>query len=212
MESPALQQGEICCQIDCRPSNRSAEYQTNVTWKDFHQSFPVFLKQTGFVNHMTVKIFFLHGLESSSKGTKARYFANNFPAVVCKDFSGDLKERLRQLDKICTDAGNITFIGSSFGGLMATCFTLEHPDKVASLILLAPALNYGDYRPPKTKLPLPVTLIVGRYDTVTPADKVIPLAKETFSNLEVQLVNDDHMLHNSFPQLNWKSYLEEQHG
>jgi len=156
------------------------------------------------------KIFFLHGLDSSSRGTKARYFAANFPRVACPDFSGDLKERLKQLKEICSDSNNLTLIGSSFGGLMATCFALERPHKVARLILLAPALNYGNYCPPKITLTLPVTLIIGRHDTITPADKVIPLAEKTFSNLEVQLADDDHMLHNSFPQLDWSDYIREQ--
>ncbi len=157
----------------------------------------------------TPKTFFLHGLDSSSQGTKGRFFADNFPGLVSPDFKGDLAERLRVLETLCLNENDITFIGSSFGGLMAACFTIRHPEKVTNLILLAPALNYGEYRPPKKMLPTPTILIVGKHDTVTPADKIIPLAKKTFVNLEIRIEADDHMLHNSFKQLDWRKLLEE---
>ena len=155
----------------------------------------------------TAKIFFLHGLESSSKGTKARFFADNFPQIVSPDFCGDLEERLQQMEEICSGEDNLSLIGSSFGGLMATCFSLRYPERVTRLILLAPALNYENYCAPKKMLTMPAILIVGQHDTVTPADKVIPLAGKTFSNLEVLIKDDDHMLHNSFKQMDWSKLL-----
>ncbi len=155
----------------------------------------------------TTKIYFLHGLESSSKGTKARFFADSFPQVVSPDFSGDLKERLQQMEKICSAENGLSLIGSSFGGLMATCFALRFPDRVTRLTLLAPALNYGNYHAPKVMLPIPTILIIGQHDTVTPADKVIPLAEKTFSNLKVRIEDDNHMLHNSFKQMDWNKLL-----
>ncbi len=155
----------------------------------------------------TAKIFFLHGLESSSQGTKARFFSDNFPQVVSPDFSGDLEERLQQFEKICSGKNDLDLIGSSFGGLMAARFSLRYPERVARLTLLAPALNYGNYRAPEVMLPIPTIIIIGKNDTVTPADKVIPLAKKTFSNLEVRIEDDDHMLHNSFKQIDWDKLL-----
>ena len=153
------------------------------------------------------KLYFLHGLESSSQGTKARFFADNFPQVVSPDFSGDLEERLQQFEKICSGENDLSLIGSSFGGLMATCFALKYPEKVARLTLLAPALNYGNYRAPEVMLSIPTILIIGQKDTVTPAEKVIPLAEKTFSNLEIRIEDDDHMLHNSFKQMDWNKLL-----
>lgn len=49
---------------------------------------------------------------------------------------------LRQLDDLLADqqvAGDITLIGYSMGGAIATAFSSAHPDKVRHLILLAPA-------------------------------------------------------------------------
>ncbi len=155
----------------------------------------------------TAGTIFLHGLDSSSQGTKGRFFETNFPHIIRPDFDGDLEERLQQLGKICEEKSNLTFIGTSFGGLIATCFALKYCQRVTELILLAPALNYGDYRVPEIMLTIPTILVIGRHDTVTPPDLVIPLAEKTFSNLEVFIENDDHMLHNSFKKLDWETLI-----
>ena len=155
----------------------------------------------------TARTIFLHGLDSSSQGTKGQFFETNFPHIIRPNFDGDLEERLQSLEQICSDKSNLIFIGTSFGGLMATCFALKHSKRITRLILLAPALNYGDYRVPEIMLTIPTTLIIGQHDTVTPPDLVVPLAEKTFSNLEVFIENDDHMLHNSFKQLDWETLI-----
>jgi pimeloyl-ACP methyl ester carboxylesterase len=151
--------------------------------------------------------YFLHGLDSSGSGTKGRFFARNFPHVICPDFAGTLPDRLRQLEKLVNDGEHLILVGSSFGGLMATCFALAHPEKVTRLILLAPALNFAEYHPPAQLLPASTFLLIGKNDTVTPVDLVVPLAKATFANLQVHIANDDHMLHATFPQLDWQKLL-----
>jgi len=157
----------------------------------------------------TAETIFLHGLDSSGQGTKGRFFQAHFPHVIRPDFDGDLDNRLQQLEEICTGKDNLTFIGTSFGGLMATCFTLKYPKRVNQLILLAPALNYTDYRVPKTMLSIPTILVIGQHDTVTPVNLVIPLAEKTFSNIEIVVEDDDHMLHNCFKRLDWNSLVGE---
>ncbi|MDK9706670.1 MAG: alpha/beta fold hydrolase [Desulforhopalus sp.] len=153
------------------------------------------------------EIFFLHGLDSSGQGTKGRFFAEHFPHVHCPDFHGTLAERLDQLTALCRDLPRVVFIGSSFGGLMATCYAAGFPEKVTRLILLAPALNYGEYRPPQEKLQVPATLIIGNDDTVTPPAKVIPLAEQSFAQLTIHRVDDDHMLHGTFMAMAWHELL-----
>lgn len=155
--------------------------------------------------------YFLHGLESSGSGTKGRFFTRNFPQVVCPDFEGTLANRLKQLDELCEKHQQLTLIGSSFGGLMASCYAKEHLGKVTRLILLAPALNFGGYRPPTELLQIPTLLIIGKHDTITPAAVVAPLAKATFANLEIRIENDDHMLHDTFQWLDWQELLSGQH-
>lgn len=153
------------------------------------------------------QVFFLHGLDSSGQGSKGRFFAEHFPHVHCPDFAGTLDDRLHRLIALCWDRQNLILIGSSFGGLMATCYALRFQEKVARLILLAPALNFEGFRPPRLPSTVPVTLHIGRHDTVTPPDLVLPLARATFARLTITLEDDDHLLHDSFPAMPWHELL-----
>jgi 8-oxo-dGTP pyrophosphatase MutT (NUDIX family)/predicted alpha/beta hydrolase family esterase len=152
--------------------------------------------------------FFLHGLDSSSHGTKGRFFRDHFPHIHCPDFDGPLADRLHRLAELCRGLANVTLVGSSFGGLMATCHAIRFPDQVARLILLAPALNFPDFQPPQEKLALPTLLVIGNGDTVTPAKQVIALARATFADLETRVEEDDHMLHKSFMGMAWHELLQ----
>jgi len=152
--------------------------------------------------------YFLHGLDSSGRGTKGSWLSRHFPQVLCPDFSGDLEQRLTQLHTLCGDESELVFIGSSFGGLKATCYAIRHPDQVRRLILLAPALNF-EFTPPREKIAAPTLLVIGRRDVVTPPNPVVSLARQSFSNLEIRLVEDDHLLHGTFAGLEWTELLEE---
>ncbi|MFW2366066.1 MAG: alpha/beta hydrolase [Desulforhopalus sp.] len=156
---------------------------------------------------MKTDIFFLHGLESSGSGTKGRFLGQHFPHVIRPDFSGSLSNRLEQLKKLCCGSSSLILIGSSYGGLMATCFASDYPQSVVKLILLAPALNYESYHPPAEPSTIPTILIIGQHDTVTPPNPVIPLAEATFSNLDTRIMDDDHLLHKSFKSLDWQEML-----
>jgi pimeloyl-ACP methyl ester carboxylesterase len=155
---------------------------------------------------MTLTRYFLHGLDSSGSGTKGRFFAKHFPEVIRPNFSGSLEERLEQFTRISEEA-EWQLIGSSYGGLMAVHLALAHIDRVRSLILLAPALNFEGFAPPRERLAVQTFLLIGKNDTVTPIDPVIKLAEQTFSNLDLHIVDDDHLLHRSFSKLPWKQLL-----
>lgn len=150
---------------------------------------------------------FLHGLDSSGKGTKGTYLSRNFPEILCPDFFGSLQERLNQLTALCKGMQDLTLIGSSFGGLMATCYAIDNPGRVKQLVLLAPALNFEDYIPPPEMISTPTLLVIGEDDVVTPPELVLPAAEKTFSDLEVILADDDHMLHNTFQDLRWSELI-----
>lgn len=151
--------------------------------------------------------FFLHGLESSSKGTKAKFFKNNFEEIVSPDFKGDLGQRLNQLTTKLAFKDKVTLIGSSFGGLMATCYVQKHPEQIKKIILLAPALNFADFSPPEIPISIPVTLFIGKNDDVCPPEKVLPLAEKSFHNLQIHLLEDDHMLHKNYKKINWANII-----
>jgi pimeloyl-ACP methyl ester carboxylesterase len=152
-------------------------------------------------------IFFLHGLDSSGNGTKGRYFGEHFPEIQRPDFTGTLAERMEQLEQLVTGETHLRFIGSSFGGLMATCFAKQYQEKVTRLILLAPALNFAGFTPPRELVMIPTLLIIGEHDTVTPPHLVLPLAKATFGDLDIRLMDDDHLLHQTFADLDWQQLL-----
>ena len=62
---------------------------------------------------------FLHGLDSSVQGTKGRWFARHYPEVLLRNYDGDLKTRLDQLEHQVAGRDQLILVGSSFGGLMA---------------------------------------------------------------------------------------------
>ncbi|MEE4166703.1 MAG: alpha/beta hydrolase [Desulfocapsaceae bacterium] len=151
---------------------------------------------------------FLHGLDSSGRGTKGSYFAKHFPTMLRPDFEGSLSERMSQLTTVIAGLNELIIVGSSFGGLMGACLCREQPEKVKRLIMLAPALNFGEYRIPDSKVTTESLLVIGKEDTVTPPEAVIPAAKATFSQLQIQLVDDDHLLHHYFYQMDWPTLLD----
>ena len=152
-------------------------------------------------------IFFLHGLDSSSQGFKARWFRERFPRMRIHDYTGDFSSRLGQLEERTSGLDSYILVGSSYGGLMAACHARRYAGKCAALVLLAPALNFERYQPPPEKLAMPATLLIGAEDTVCPPELVLPLARQSFSRLKVKLVPDDHLLHHSFQQLDWPRLL-----
>ncbi len=152
-------------------------------------------------------LFFLHGLDSSSQGFKARWFRARFPQMRIHDYQGDLHSRLAQLEAESRGLERVILVGSSFGGLMAAYHAQRHPGQCAGLILLAPALNFGEYQVPAYKLDLAVTVMVGVADTLCPPERVLPLARQSFRRLAIHVMQDDHMLHHSFQQLNWPCLL-----
>jgi pimeloyl-ACP methyl ester carboxylesterase len=156
---------------------------------------------------LLMKIF-LHGLESSSKGSKASFLRNLYPEMEIPDFAGTLLERMSKLNIILAGHKNITLIGSSFGGLMATIYAMEFTDAVDRLVLLAPALNFPEFTSNIIKrIETPAWMIIGRDDTVTPSAEVIPMARKVFANLHYDEVDDDHMLARTFRTFDWDTLL-----
>jgi pimeloyl-ACP methyl ester carboxylesterase len=152
---------------------------------------------------------FIHGLDSSSRGTKGTFFHERYPEMIMEDFSGPLDQRMVQLERSLAAKNNLILVGSSYGGLMAAQFACKNKSRARQLILLAPALEHGDFSPyDTTPLELPVTLYHGRQDIVVLPEPTCLIAQRLFRNLEIHLVDDDHDLHRVFPTLNWDKLLE----
>jgi pimeloyl-ACP methyl ester carboxylesterase len=151
-----------------------------------------------------LKTLFLHGLESSGHGDKARHLATL--GVLTPTFTGTLQERMAQLEPWLCDGGRCVLVGSSFGGLMAALWTVAHVEQVERLILLAPALHRPEFvweRP----VPTPTLLIHGRQDEVVPFETVGEIAGKVFSDLTLRAVDDDHRLKRTSEASDWKALL-----
>jgi len=157
---------------------------------------------------MTTRIF-IHGLESSNQGTKSRFFREKYPDMIIPNFEGSLEQRLKKLEQVLSGYAAIRVVGSSFGGLMAAIFAMDHPLQVERLILLAPALSLLEAVPDKRDkiLSIPVWLYHGTSDTVLPPGTVIPVAQRIFRDLHLHEVDDDHMLHKTFRDIPWEELL-----
>lgn len=156
---------------------------------------------------MALKIF-LHGLESSNRGKKAVYFQEKFPGITIPYFRGSLQERMEKLNEILAGKSGIRLVGSSFGGLMAALFTKENESRVARLILLAPAINLmGSAPDQEKKITVPVWVYHGKNDELIPLKEVEKVAKSLFQELSFHTLDDDHFLHKSFEDIDWKKLL-----
>lgn len=133
---------------------------------------------------------FLHGLESSSQGRKAKVLAAM--GWETPDFTGDLAQRMAQLAPLLGEDPCL-LVGSSFGGLMAALWAVRHPSLVSRLVLLAPALHRPEFvcREP---VHVPTVLIHGVRDTIVPHQLVAERAGEAFLDLRVAWVEDGHRL------------------
>lgn len=155
-------------------------------------------------------IIFIHGLESSSQGTKGKWFNKNYPNVLLPDFPGSLDERMSKLNTILNGQDNLVLIGSSYGGMMASIFALEHEGRVKKVILFAPALNFSEFdKYVGRSTSVPAKLYVGNQDDICPPDRVVPRAQAVFTNLTIHLSEDDHLLKKTFRFLDWQNLLSQ---
>src|SRR3972149_311857 len=156
------------------------------------------------------RLIYLHGSESDSKSGKARQFREWFPGMLTPDFKGSFEERMNQLHSILSDKTNWTLIGSSLGGLMGVTFTQDHPTQVRKLILLAPALTLDPFASRSDLQPVSVPTIVvhGTLDTVVPLEPEREIILKVFTDVRYYVVNDDHRLHKTLHELDWKLLFE----
>ncbi|MBY9004845.1 MAG: alpha/beta hydrolase [Candidatus Lokiarchaeota archaeon] len=158
-------------------------------------------------------IIYIHGLESSGMGFKGRLLKNIFPEILTPDFEPHnsnisikslLKKRMLQLDIIINEKENWIIIGSSYGGLMGALYSLKHPKKVKMLILLAPFFGANLLNPSKFHpIDVPIVIFHGKNDLTASLKKSKTVSNILFSNLEYNIVDDDHYLHTTVKKINW---------
>jgi pimeloyl-ACP methyl ester carboxylesterase len=158
---------------------------------------------------MEITRVFIHGLDSSSHGTKGSFFRRLCPGMLMGDYEGPLEQRMAQLAGELAERENLILVGSSYGGLMAALYAFAHPERMRRLVLLAPALcHVGREAFPREPLQVPAVLYLGRFDELVLPGPTGEIAAALFSHLESHVVEDDHNLHAVFPTLDWRTLLE----
>jgi len=152
---------------------------------------------------------FIHGLESTSRGTKGAFFKERYPEMILEDFEGSFAQRMDKLEGLLANKTDLILVGSSYGGLMAAVYACLNQERVKKLILLAPALHLEPYTPYRNrKLHIPVTIVHGLRDDVVPLAEVRAIAERLFTNRTFSAVEDDHSLHDTFAALPWDALLD----
>jgi pimeloyl-ACP methyl ester carboxylesterase len=99
-------------------------------------------------------VFYLHGFASSAHSTKARYLAGRFDAVGVTLKCPDLNEpdfstltTTRMLERVADEVAAldhqaVVLIGSSLGAAVAIHAAARMPDRIARIVLMAPAVLF----------------------------------------------------------------------
>ncbi len=157
----------------------------------------------------TIRVF-IHGLESSSQGTKGVFFGKRYPDMIIEDYPGSLENRMTKLRGMLSDKKDIVLVGSSYGGLMAAMYACDNEHRIKRLILLAPAINLEEFKPYlNRKIELPVILYHGNRDDIVPLEPVREIALKNFQNLSHHIVDDDHPLSETFTSFDWDTLLAD---
>ncbi|MFX0003895.1 MAG: alpha/beta fold hydrolase [Candidatus Hodarchaeota archaeon] len=164
-----------------------------------------------------LNIIFIHGLESSGKGFKGKLLRKCLPECIAPDFkeynpnvsvNSLLEIRMEQLFSILKEKSPWIIIGSSFGGLMGTLFTCQNPEKVLKLILLAPYLSHPKLNPELySKVNVPVVVYHGKDDKIVSLNQSRAIAEKLFKDLKYNVVEDNHSLHKTVVNLDWKNLI-----
>lgn len=139
-----------------------------------------------------LSVHFIHGLEGSPQGSKARLLAQHFdcetPAMDTSDFPACVELHARRLAERAPDV----LVGSSFGGAVAVALLQGGRWRGPTLLLAPAALARGLRR----ELPAdsPIWIVHGRRDAVVPIEDSRELARAGGARVRLLEVDDDHAL------------------
>jgi predicted esterase len=139
-----------------------------------------------------LRVQFVHGLESSPQGEKARLFAQHFdaltPAMDTSDFEACVGLQAGTLARFQPEV----LVGSSFGGAVVVALLQRKLWRGPTVLLAQASLHYD----PEVRLPpgVPVTLVHGLQDEIVPFEHSRRLAASAPESTTVLEFEDDHRL------------------
>ena len=153
-------------------------------------------------------LIFLHGMESSPMGTKARFIKGHYHNCLIPELPPDIHLRMSIIKELIVKP--VRIVGSSLGGLSALMLAMSDPDLVEGMILIAPAVGFYDHTVfnetdktiiRKTYIPenIPCTVMIGQRDDVIPQADIEAMVERSPSQDLIQTVyrDDDHAQNNS---------------
>ncbi len=140
-----------------------------------------------------IRVQFIHGLEGSPQGTKARLLARHFKARTPAMQTGDFDACFRVQSECLESFGPDLLVGSSFGGAVAVALLQAGVWSGPTLLLAQAAERLG--LAPSLPAGVPIWIVHGlRDDVVDPADSRRLAAAGDPEWVRLIEVDDDHPL------------------
>ncbi|MBX7192896.1 MAG: hypothetical protein K1X94_12600 [Sandaracinaceae bacterium] len=163
-----------------------------------------------------LRVHFIHGLESSPQGEKARFFAEHFdattPSMDTRDLEGAIRTQALAIQSaIDAGRGPDVVVGSSFGGAIAVALLARGLWRGPTLLLAQAAQKLGVIDP----LPagVHVTLVHGVDDAIVPIEDSRALARTgTLGLVTLEEVADEHRLSSLVSSGRLASLVRELHA
>ena len=146
---------------------------------------------------MTIRVHFIHGLEGSPSGSKARLLARHFEAVTPAMDTSDFEGCVARHAALLSEGGGVDVLaGSSFGGAVAVAL-LQRGHWTGPTLLLAQAALFYDL-PAELPPGVPIWIVHGLRDDLVPPEHSRRLAAAGDpATVRLIEVDDDHSLHAS---------------